>query len=150
MLLSILDINDKLISLIRDDPVRPEIPDCDRIGLNKDVFIEIVDDKPLAVTCVSYQSNVPTNVAELMEWPYLSTVVKNIPDIVVFYTIWSYKPGAGRSLIFSVRDHILKNRINIKRFVTLSPPTHMARKFHLQNGAFELRVNKDTINYEYV
>jgi hypothetical protein len=38
---------------------------------------------------------------------------------------------------------------HIQRAVTLSPPTAMARKFHLRNGAFELQVNSTTVNFEY-
>jgi hypothetical protein len=33
--------------------------------------------------------------------------------------------------------------------VTLSPKTEMARRFHLKNGASELRENSNTINYIY-
>lgn len=138
----ITDKTDKLIAIIKDDPVRPEIPLCDRLGPNKNIFIEYINDKPLAVVCVSYQDIVPININQLNEW-------SDIPKIATFYTVWSYYPGAGRKIIFSVRDYILENKKTIKRLVTLSPPTNMARKFHLQNGAFELRINKDTINYEY-
>jgi len=37
----------------------------------------------------------------------------------------------------------------IETYVTLSPKTEMARKFHLKNGARELRENSDTVNYIY-
>jgi len=39
---------------------------------------------------------------------------------------------------------------NIKRFVTLSPKSEMAKKFHLKNGASIFRENEDTVNYEYL
>jgi len=35
------------------------------------------------------------------------------------------------------------------RFVTLSPKTEMARKFHHSNGAITLSENEVTDNYEY-
>ena len=38
---------------------------------------------------------------------------------------------------------------HIKRFVTLSPKTEMAKKFHLRNGATELQENETTVNFEY-
>jgi hypothetical protein len=37
----------------------------------------------------------------------------------------------------------------IQTYVTLSPKTEMARRFHLKNGARELRENPNTINYIY-
>ena len=37
----------------------------------------------------------------------------------------------------------------IKRVVTLSPKTEMARRFHLRNGAREVGVNVVTANFEY-
>jgi hypothetical protein len=69
--------------------------------------------------------------------------------VAVFYTIWSYRPGAGRRLIIAARRWIEENRQDIKEFVTLSPPTEMARIFHLRNGAGVFRVNHDTVNYVY-
>jgi len=38
----------------------------------------------------------------------------------------------------------------ITRFVTLSPKTEMARRFHLKNGAVVFRENEETVNYEYI
>ena len=35
------------------------------------------------------------------------------------------------------------------RYVTLSPKTEMARKFHLRNGATLLKENEFTFNFEY-
>jgi hypothetical protein len=69
--------------------------------------------------------------------------------VAVFYTIWSYVPGAGRRLITQARRWIQENRVEIRQFVTLSPPTDMARVFHLRNGAEVHRVNVDTVNYLY-
>ena len=37
----------------------------------------------------------------------------------------------------------------IDTYVTLSPKTEMARRFHLKNGARELRENSTTVNYIY-
>jgi hypothetical protein len=38
---------------------------------------------------------------------------------------------------------------SIERFVTLSPKTEMARRFHTKNGAGVYRENSNTVNYEY-
>jgi hypothetical protein len=58
--------------------------------------------------------------------------------------------GAGAQLIFDTVDAIRKQHPSIKRFVTLSPKTQMAYKFHMRNGAMVLRENADTVNYEYL
>jgi len=67
----------------------------------------------------------------------------------VFYTIWSYKPGAGRDLIIAAQKSIEAEFPRIQTYVTLSPKTEMARRFHLKNGAREFRENISTINYIY-
>jgi hypothetical protein len=69
--------------------------------------------------------------------------------IAVFYTIWSYTAGAGRSLIQEAQQSIRSEFPEIQTYVTLSPKTEMARRFHLKNGASELRENSNTINYIY-
>jgi hypothetical protein len=128
---------------LNEDPVRPSIPKTSRIGLNRDIFVlRNEQDQVQAITCVSYQNSVPTTEQELF-------TESNEPDVAVFYTIWSYAPGAGRTLIFNAVSHIKENKPEIKRFVTLSPPTTMARKFHLKNGAVVFRENIETVNYEY-
>ncbi len=70
-------------------------------------------------------------------------------DIAVFYTVWSYDRGAGRQIVFDAIDWAKQNT-DAERFVTLSPKTEMAKKFHLGNGAIILQENTDTINYEYI
>ena len=136
------NLDDPILRVIEDDPVRPEIPVAFRITENREVLILLKDEKPQAVVCVAYMDSIPTNCEELF---FKSTQ----PDTVIFYTIWSYTPGAGRELIFKAREHITSTRPSIKRFVTLSPPTEMAKRFHLKNGATEFRKNLDTVNYEY-
>jgi hypothetical protein len=69
--------------------------------------------------------------------------------VAIFYTIWSYKPGAGRKLITQACAFIRANNPHIKKYVTLSPPTEMAKTFHLRNGACILNVNDHTVNYQY-
>jgi len=144
MLYLIKNFSDTLFSFLSEDPVRPNIPHVDRVGENKDIFVSRNEDSTVnAITCVSYQNNIPTSEGELFQ-------VSDQPDTAVFYTIWSYQPGAGRKLIFESVKYIKENNPNIRRFVTLSPKTDMARKFHLKNGAIVFRENDDTINYEYV
>ena len=79
-----------------------------------------------------------------------SLLAPNVPTTAVFYTIWSYAPGAGRNLIFEAVDYIKTTYPSIRRFVTLSPKTEMAKRFHIKNGAITFRENQETVNYEYL
>lgn len=142
MLYLIKDFADNLIKLISEDPVRPHIPDVERVGPNKDIFVSREGDKVNAITCVSYQSSVPENESGLFE-------KCAEPTVAVFYTIWSYQPGAGRQLILDSVQYIQETNKSITRFVTLSPKTEMARRFHLKNGASVFRENEESVNYEY-
>lgn len=140
MLKIITSIADPLVDLVRDDPVRPSIPTSSRIHDHAEILVLIEDDRPAAVVCVAYLEHVPTTELELG---------RTGNNIAAFYTIWSYAPGAGRRLIRAARIHIAQNRPTITRYVTLSPKTEMARKFHISNGAHALKENETTINYEY-
>ena len=143
MLHIIKSITDPLIKLIKDDPVRPEISAEDRVAPNREILTLLDENKnPIAVVCVAFCDNIPTSVEELL------TESIN-PSAAIFYTIWSYGGGAGRDLIFEAKDYIRETYQNVTRFVTLSPPTEMARRFHTKNGAEEFRKNTDTVNYEY-
>ena len=145
MLHTITTLDDPLLALIKDDPVRPDIPVDFRVSEHCSVYV-LLDDlysKPQAVVCVARKSTVPKDVLEL-------ALVEDSPaTVAVFYTIWSYSPGAGRKLIQEAQRSIRAEFKNIKTFVTLSPPTEMARTFHLRNGAGVLSVNPDTVNYIY-
>ena len=143
MLYLIKSFTDNYFKFLAEDPVRPHIPHADRIGDNKDIFVMCSDNDDItAITCVSYQNTIPTSESELFQ-------LSGQPDTAIFYTIWSYKPGAGRQLIFDSVQYIKSNKPNISRFVTLSPKTEMARRFHLKNGAIIFRENIESINYEY-
>jgi hypothetical protein len=47
-------------------------------------------------------------------------------------------------------DEIRRQFPTVTRFVTLSPKTEMARRFHIKNGAHVLKENDSTVNYEYI
>lgn len=142
MLYLIKDIADSFFNLLSQDPVRPSIPHEKRVGPNRDVFVLKEEDQVKAITCVSYQDSIPTTEGELF-------VESETPSVAVFYTIWSYAPGAGRRLIFDSVNHIRNQQGSINRFVTLSPKTDMAKRFHLNNGARIYKENFETVNYEY-
>lgn len=142
MLVVVTALEHPYLNLIKDDPVRPEIRPEERVGANREVFVLEEDNKPAAVVCVSYQDNIPTLVSQLIP-------SQQEPQTAIFYTIWSYTPGAGRRLIMQAREYIRGRYPSVSRFVTLSPKTDMARRFHLKNGALVLQENEETVNYEY-
>ena len=144
MLHIITDLRDSLLDLIKDDPVRPELTPEFRVNSNSRIFV-LKDDEtqlPLAVTCVKFLSEIPQDVNELAELAVNT-------NTAVFYTIWSYASGAGRRLIEEAQQQIREERPEVDVYVTLSPKTEMARKFHLKNGAEVFRENPDTLNYLY-
>jgi hypothetical protein len=144
MLHIITDLRDNLLDLIKDDPVRPELPAEFRVNTNSRIFVLRDDEtqKPLAVTCVKFLSEIPQDVTELADLAVNT-------NTAVFYTIWSYAAGAGRRLIEEAQREIQREQPEINTYVTLSPKTEMARRFHLKNGAEVFRENADTVNYLY-
>lgn len=143
MLYFINDQSDPYSKYLADDPVRPNIGLEERFGINKKVFALIEESSIEALVCVKFCDVVPDGEQQLL------TNKTNDPTTAVFYTIWSYRPGSGQRLIMQALKYIKEKNPEITKFVTLSPMTDMARKFHLRNGASILRVNQDTINYEY-
>ena len=143
MLHIITDLQDNLLNLIKDDPVRPEIPAEQRVNANSMIFVLKDDnDQPIAVTCVKFLEMIPKTVDDLAD-----TVVNT--NTAVFYTIWSYAQGAGRRLIAEAQEKIRQEQPEVTTYVTLSPRTEMARRFHLKNGAEVFQENETTVNYLY-
>jgi hypothetical protein len=133
----------KFLDFIKDDPVRPEIPTDYRVTEGRLVAVLEEQDQPEAMVCISFHDFVPASVQDLDK-------VTLQPTTAVFYTIWSYKPGAGRDLLLQTVPTIKQQYPTIERFVTLSPKTEMAKRFHMKNGATVFRENTDTVNYEYL
>ena len=142
MLQAITTITDELETIIRDDPVRPEIPMTQRVNSNSRIYMLKDGDKTQAVTCVKFLESIPEAVDDLVELVGSATTA-------VFYTIWSYTAGSGRELIVEAQKSIQAEFPDIRTYVTLSPKTEMARRFHLKNGAGVYRENSDTVNYIY-
>ena len=132
MLHTITTISDDLATLIKDDPVRPEIPLSDRVNSNSRIYMLKDGDQTLAVTCVKFLETIPSAVDDLV-------MLIGSATTAVFYTIWSYTAGSGRELIVEAQKSIESEFPEIQTYVTLSPKTEMARRFHLKNGAKELR-----------
>lgn len=127
---------------INDDPVRPGLSFTWRKRMGP-IFLRGTIDDPEAIVCTATLPGVPTDVRDIVNFKH----GEHEETVVCAYTVWSYKPRAGRKIIFDLRDWTMDNKYD--RLVTLSPQTDMAHKFHINNGAWLLRENKDSRNYEY-
>lgn len=130
--------------ILFDDPVRPSILPEERIWHTRDVFALLEDKQLAAILCVAYKGVIPTTEKELLGNP------NNINcHYAVLYSIWSYHKGAGSTLVREYLKVIRMQGSPIKRVITMSPKTEMARNFHYKNGARLLQANEETVNYEY-
>lgn len=137
------DINHPITRVIKDDPVRPHIPLEQRISEFSEIMALTEAEQVLAVTCMAWLGSIPSSEQDLIDMPKQQS-------IAVFYTIWSYSPGAGAELLRQASQKLLAEYPDqIKGIVTLSPPTETARRFHLRNGASVYRQNETTVNYGY-
>lgn len=135
----------------KDDPVRPHLPLAWRIKQGKEVyalfedqyaeFAPVLREGPRAIICVAYTNGVAITEQDLDRNENANTAM--------FYTVWSYEKGAGREIVQATAKHIKETRDDIYRYVTLSPLTEMAEKFHLRNGAVFLRKGDTCQNFEY-
>ena len=116
MLHTITSITEDLETLIKDDPVRPEIPLTDRVNVNSRMYVLKNGDKTEAVTCVKFLNSIPEAVEDM------AGIVESATT-AVFYTIWSYAAGAGRTLIQEAQKSIEAEFPGIETYVTLSPKT---------------------------
>jgi hypothetical protein len=141
------DNNKKLNFKVSDDPVRPELDLDFRLSPGRTVYALTEDGEYKAAICIAYCNDVPTTVKELDKLSQ-ATINGTHSSIAVAYTVWSKKPRAGRKIITDLME-IIKKDDTVHRLVTLSPKTAMAKRFHLNNGAFVLQINTETDNYEY-
>tara|TARA_Y100001936_G_scaffold97404_1_gene95717 strand:+ start:74 stop:532 length:459 start_codon:yes stop_codon:yes gene_type:complete len=136
-------------NICQHDPVRPNIPCEWRIANGNKVFFKGVKSFDMryitemsAACCISFKNTVPKSEMEMVSSVHFG-------NIAIFYTVWSTKKGAGREIIFNIVDYLKEHKPNVKRYVTLSPKTEMAKKFHLRNGAEWIAENETTNNFEY-
>lgn len=123
-----------------NDPVRPHIKADWRTSFGREVFVLDNNGVIEAVLCVAYTDEVPKCEKD-MSIPGL--------DIAVFYTVWSYNKGAGREIIMQGLNLIKAQKPMVERYVTLSPLTDVATRFHQRNGAINIGIHKDCQNFEY-
>jgi hypothetical protein len=133
---------DPLTRVVKDDPVRPHIPLEQRINDAAEILLLKAGEEVLAATCMQWLESIPKTEEDLVD-------LAKTHDVAVFYTIWSYKPGAGAQLLQEAAKWLLNDYKDIKAIVTLSPQTKMAERFHLKNGAVVHQTNEHSVNYQY-
>ena len=141
--------NSDLWHLFNDDPVRPYLTAQFRTSPGREAFV-LLDDhtsKPRAVICVAYTNQVPLTEQELDYFSQAACQEDEQGHIAVFYTVWSYDRGAGRDIVFAAQDYTRSK--GCTRWVTLSPLTEMAEKFHIKNGAVQTAKGTQCQNFEY-
>ena len=135
----------KLIELnnidVSEDPVRPELTLSFRITHGRKIFGLKYNNEIESIACVALCPEIPYTVREM---DYMSRVGGKI---VIAYTVWSRKKGAGKEIVKKLSKWAIEN--NYKRLVTLSPLTPMATHFHISNGAKQVHINDETQNFEY-
>lgn len=130
---------------INDDTVRPELDMEFRTSHGREVYSFIYEGEIVAVVCVAYTTKVPVTLDAMEK----DSLTPTLAVFAIFYTVWSYMKGCGSSLILEGITEIQDKYPNLKRFVTLSPKTEMAYKFHTKNGAKLISNNQESNNYEY-
>jgi len=147
----------EIISLERcntnEDPIRPELDNKFRRSYGRKIYGVKYKGEIQAVMCFAFTNEIPKNVKELdlmSKDAFLQSAQRdqNVGKIAIAYTVWSKKKGGGKLIVKEVFKLIKKSN-HLNRLVTLSPLTDMARKFHLSNGAVEVRVNEESQNFEY-
>ena len=138
---------------VKEDPVRPELDIIFRRSYGRKIYGVQYKKEICAVMCFGFTDDVPSNIHELdlmTKDAFLKSAQRdqNVGKIAIAYTVWSKKKGGGKLIVKEVFKMIKKSN-HLNRLITLSPLTKMARNFHLNNGAIELRVNKETQNFEY-
>jgi len=146
MLLEVINSSKSdLVSIFRDDPVRPEISAEFRcIQPNNSVFVlRGYGGENLAVLCCSFKDYVPCSMDQLL---YTNS---KLGSNAIFYSVWSYSKGSGRQIIPLVQEWIKGRYSNVVGFYTYSPKGLRVQEFHISLGARVYRENVDSINYVY-
>jgi hypothetical protein len=132
---------------VSEDPVRPELTLGFRITHGRKIFGLKYNDEIEAIVCIALCPEIPYTVREMNYMSQAANQDDQRGEIVVAYTVWSRKRGAGREIINKLREWTIEN--NFAQLVTLSPLTPMATHFHISNGAKQININDETQNFEY-
>ena len=132
---------------VSEDPVRPELTLGFRIQHGRKIFGLKYEDEIEAIVCTAFCPEVPFTVREMDYMSQAANQDGQRGDILVAYTVWSRKRGAGKEIIKKLSEWA--DVQNFGRLVTLSPLTPMATHFHIRNGAKQVHINDETQNFEY-
>jgi len=132
---------------VSEDPVRPELTLGFRIMQGRKIFGLKHNDEIEAIVCVAFCPEVPHTVREMDYMSQAANQDGQRGEILVAYTVWSRKRGAGKEIINKLAEWADKQ--NFARLVTLSPLTPMATHFHIKNGAKQVHINDQSQNFEY-
>ena len=120
---------------LEDDPVRKGYSYDFRTTDGRQIFT--IPNK--AVVCIANTNKVPKTMKQLIRYSSPKAT-----ECTIFYTVWSYGGGYGRLIL-----NYLLPILNTNRYVTLSPKTEMAVRFHTRNGAKMISDNEESYNFEY-
>ena len=132
---------------VSEDPVRPELTLGFRILHGRKIFGLQYENDIEAIICIALCPEVPFTVREMDYMSQAANQDGQRGEIVIAYTVWSRKRGAGREIVNKLAEW--SRKYNFKRLVTLSPLTPMATHFHIKNGAKQVHINEETQNFEY-
>ena len=132
---------------VSEDPVRPELTLGFRIMHGRKIFGLKYDDEIEAIVCVALCPEVPYTVREMDYMSQAANQDGQRGEIIVAYTVWSRKRGAGKEIIKKLAEWA--DTQNFSRLVTLSPLTPMATHFHIRNGAKQIAISNTTQNFKY-
>ena len=127
-----------------DDPIRPELSNEFRTSNGRKIFGLKYNGEIEGVVCIAFTSEIPATVKEL---EFMSISEKE-SKIVIAYTVWSFKKGAGKKIMKELLKHI-KSKNYLDSVMTLSPLTPMATHYHIRNGAKLIKINPTSQNFEY-
>ena len=132
---------------VSEDPVRPELTLGFRITNGRKIFGLKYNEEIEAIVCIALCPEVPYTVREMDYMSQAANQGAQRGEIVVAYTVWSRKRGAGKEIINKLAEWA--DTQNFARLVTLSALTPMATHFHIKNGAKQIKVSESTQNFEY-
>ena len=133
---------------VSEDPVRPHLNLDFRTSYGRQIYGLEYDSNIEGIVCIAFADEIPHTEKEL-ELMSKNSHLEQSSSILIAYTVWSRKRGAGKEIMRKLLEHIVKNMDNIKQAVTLSPLTPMATHYHIRNGAKLISINSDTQNFEY-
>tara|TARA_B100001063_G_C16683338_1_gene513016 strand:+ start:525 stop:1043 length:519 start_codon:yes stop_codon:yes gene_type:complete len=133
---------------VNEDPIRPHLDLNFRVSHGRQIYGLEYDGSIEGIVCIALTNEIPHTEKEL-ELMSKNSFLEDNPSVMVPYTVWSRKRGAGKEIMKKAIEHVIKNMDNIERIVTLSPLTPMATHYHIRNGAKLISINSDTQNFEY-